>query len=364
MGLTCRPAGRARRQAPWRPSFRISLSCPSVAGLLRLLRAAPAREEARHARRAASRTEGGLPRPVRQAVYDQPASAYRTLLATIGASTAIWRRWCAGRAWRGRCAPSSRGVDLTRMSSSNLCPLSRRDTNRGHLPGPQPTATVHVPKGTSGSRGPATRVAQDLRILRDESVDSGSALDAYGGRGWRQATWSAPGGMAMEILLVFAAAGAGRSTGSEADPVDRRPGTAGVPGPCAWAAPWQAFLPRPEHVPLEVPQPIARWMAATLRAAGCPTSSPSPAQRCGRARRRSLAIVSGALACRRRANRRPARVASSRRGPGEFTPSTGPPSGVHRARLPSAGRATKSTSSAIFMPSHSPPLQAGRGRRR
>jgi hypothetical protein len=112
----------------------------------------------------------------------------------------------------------------------------------------------------------------DLRFLRDESVDIGLVLGAYGGRGWRHATWSVPGGMAMEILLVFAAAGVGAERWfSQADPTR-------LPARYSWSARAMRLggamagvsLPRPEHVPLEAPEPIAHWMAATLRGGGVP----------------------------------------------------------------------------------------------
>jgi hypothetical protein len=137
-----------------------------------------------------------------------------------------------------------------------------------------PAASLHVPAGSGGSRGAAIAVLYDLAFMRDMAVNRRLLLEARGGLGWRHAYWGVPGGASLAQLLTFHQAGAPVSAWfSQLDPV-----RAGLPHRYRWSARvlrWGGWLagrpcPRPRHVPLADPLPIAAWMARVLDAGEVP----------------------------------------------------------------------------------------------
>ena len=155
----------------------------------------------------------------------------------------------------------------------------------------------HYRVTTSGSRGAATGIPLSLDCIRDRAVNMYLALDARGGATWRNAVWGIPG---ISPVLWYSACGA---------PAARwfSPLSPGTPGllPRYWwstrAIAWTGRLsgvpiPFPEHVPLDAPLPIARWMAQTLRAGEVPHlwAFPSSAVRLCRAAEEEKVNLSGA----------------------------------------------------------------------
>jgi hypothetical protein len=136
-----------------------------------------------------------------------------------------------------------------------------------------PRSAGHLRGSTSGSRGSPTMVPMDLALLRDRAVNALLTLDARGGATWRKAAWADPAG-ALGLSLRYSGF---RPT------VDRAFTLVDLSAPglhpryrwSARAIGWASRLageplPRLEHVPLERPRAIARWMADVLRAGGTP----------------------------------------------------------------------------------------------
>jgi len=126
---------------------------------------------------------------------------------------------------------------------------------------------------SSGSRGPRTAVPIDLDYLRENAVNTCLALEARDGLGWQHAIWADPGS-AVLVQLLFCAFGSPPArwflqvdpTGPEVHPRYRWSGRA-----VYWGSRLAGVqLPRPQHVPLDGPLPIVRWIERTLRAGRTP----------------------------------------------------------------------------------------------
>lgn len=127
---------------------------------------------------------------------------------------------------------------------------------------------------SSGSRGPATTIPLHLGILADRAVNTCLALAARGGAEWRKGVWSDPGG-SPGLTLRFSGFGqpAERCFALVAtDATDLHPRY-------RWSMPVIRAsgrllagirLPMPEHVALDAPLPIARWMAEVRSAGATP----------------------------------------------------------------------------------------------
>lgn len=163
-----------------------------------------------------------------------------------------------------------------------------------------PRRRTHLTLRSGGSRSAGTPVSFDLRFLGECAADTGLALHVRGGDAWRKATWEVPGGGALFSLLEFSRFGVPPDRWfSQLDPSD-----GGLPPRYRWAdralaagAALAGFpMPRPEHVPLEDPNPIVRWMAGTLRSGKTPylLSYPSSALRLSRAAMRAGVDLRGA----------------------------------------------------------------------
>jgi len=140
-----------------------------------------------------------------------------------------------------------------------------------------PLMAPHFWASTSGSRGEATPIPLDLACIRDRAVNMFLALASRGGERWRNAVWGMPG---IGPLLWYSACGS---------PVSRwfstlEPATPGLHPRYRWsvrAIAWTGRLARvpmpfPEHVSLDAPCRIGRWMEQTLRAGEIPHLWASP----------------------------------------------------------------------------------------
>jgi hypothetical protein len=129
----------------------------------------------------------------------------------------------------------------------------------------------------------------DLACIRDHGVNTCLALEASGGTGWIKAVWGVPGGAALYRILKLSSFG--RRVTRWFTQVD--PTTPGLHPRYRWShrlvravsLAARAPLPGPEYAPLDDPLPVARWMAAVVRAGGTPwiRTLPSSAVRACRA---------------------------------------------------------------------------------
>ena len=213
----------------------------------------------------------------RTAVYGASRSLYRELLGHAGCEYGDLEQAVRRDGVEGALRTLLRqGVYLTIDELKGRRPVVRgsrtaaAEPERLHRPGALP----RIPIQSSGSRGAATPVTPSLAMLRAAAVDHCLYLDARGGLGWRHAVWGVPGGSAIAQLLVRWQAGAFPVRWfSQLDPNDP-----GLHPRYRWSArvlrwgslPASPRMPRPEHVPVDDPTPIARWMAGVLRAGDIP----------------------------------------------------------------------------------------------
>ncbi len=150
---------------------------------------------------------------------------------------------------------------------------------------------------TSGSRGAATSIPLSLACIRDRAVNMYLSLDARGGANWRNAVWGIPG---ISPFLWYSACGTPAARWFS--PLD--PGASDLLPRYRWstrAIAWTGRLtgvpiPFPEHVPLDAPLPIGRWMAQTLQGGEVPHlwAFPSSAVRLCRAAEEAGVDIAGA----------------------------------------------------------------------
>lgn len=214
---------------------------------------------------------------VRGAVYANPRSPYRALLARAGCEAGdldglVTREGVEGALqilWR-------EGVYLTVDELKGRQPLVRGGATLDLAPEAlcNPRAIQHLPAQTGGSRSTSVVVPIDLENVRDRAVNRRIQMDARGGVGWTHAMWGVPGGQTMINVLEFAALGAPPARWFAS--VD--PGTPGLHPRYRWSARllrWGGALagvslPVLEYVPPDDILRIARWMAEVLRAGGTP----------------------------------------------------------------------------------------------
>jgi hypothetical protein len=247
----------------------------SLPGFLRR-QISPAQARAIVARRLAQRAPDFLAF-VRRAIYQHPGSPYRQLLAFAGCEYGDLERLVRAEGVEGALGILFRqGVYLTVDEFKG-----RRPTVRGSARftvGParlrNPHTAVLIPNTTSGSRGQGTPAPLDLAYIRERAVDHCLALDTRGGRGWVHAIWTAPGGAAIARILEYSTIGAPLVRWFS--PVD--PAAPGLHLRYRWmgrilrlgGALAGVPQPRPVHVPLDAPLPIARWLSGVLRGGRIP----------------------------------------------------------------------------------------------
>ena len=239
---------------------------------------------------------------MRRGVFEQPDSPYASLFARAGCESGdleqlvrqngiegalleLFRAgiYLSGNEFKGR-RPAQRGADTIPVGPERLV---------------NPTAAFDLPTQSSGSRGARTTVPTDLSWIRERAVNTFLAVQARGGTRWRHALWNVPGGSALSVLLQYAHFGL--PLGPWFSQVD--PAAPGLHPRYRWSARavrWASALggvslPRPRHVSVGDPLPIARWAAELLRAGHTPhlDTFPSAAVRLCRAALRQGIDVAG-----------------------------------------------------------------------
>jgi hypothetical protein len=259
---------------------------------------------------------------VRDGVYGSATSPYRALLGQAGCEygdlEGLVRRDGIEDALQ---AVARAGVYLTVDELKGRCPVVRAGTS--FVVGPDdlvnPRSRAAVPGRTSGSRGARARIPIDLGFIRDRAVNTGLAIDAWGGCSWTQATWEIPGGSALGRILWLSRFG-NRPVRwfSQVDPA-----STGLDARYRWsmrAVRWLSVLarsplPAPEFVPLATPLAIAEWMQTELAAGRIPLlhTFPSSAVRLCRAAAEAGIELPGARFAVVGEPVTPARVAAVRR---------------------------------------------------
>ena len=214
---------------------------------------------------------------VRRAISEHPASPYRLLMRHAGLEygdlAALVERDGVESALRTLVRE---GVYLTLAEFKGRQPVRRGSLSLRVAPAQlrNPAAGWHLTGRTSGSRGSRTLVPMDLAFLRDRAVDDLLALAAQGWQDGVFAVWKVPGGDALDTQLRLAGLGVTVARWfSQVDPeardLDARYRWSGRLVRLAAAAAGVP-LPRPEHVPLDAPQPMIRWMEDVRRAGRAP----------------------------------------------------------------------------------------------
>ena len=214
---------------------------------------------------------------VERAVYQHVASPYRQLLHLAGCEYGDLERLVRLEGLEGALdALARRGMYLTVEELKGRRPATRGSAvvavDPAGLRNPRPGA--RVPARSGGSRGAAAPVTIDLASIRDRAVNKRLTLDARGGSGWVHAVWGVPGGGAVSQLLGHRLSGATPARWFS----QIRPSAPGLHHRYRWSARvlrWGSVLagsplPRPQHVPVERPLPIADWMAGVLRSGRTP----------------------------------------------------------------------------------------------
>ena len=214
---------------------------------------------------------------VRELIYAYPASPYRRLLALAGCEYGDVEKLVRQEGIEPALAELfRRGVYLTLDELKGRQPVVRGSATFKVDPSlvANPHAQVHLAAQSSGSGGARSRVGIDLRSIRHDAGDIALFHEAHGERGWRTAIWGVPGGWSIIRFLELAVFGvAPERWFSQVDP---RRGELHARYPLSVRAlRWGARLggvrlPRPEHVALDDPLPIARWIGAVLRAGQIP----------------------------------------------------------------------------------------------
>jgi len=235
-------------------------------------RIGPAEARATLARRLAERAASFV-RLVRRGVYEEASSPYRALLQSAGCEPGDVEALVRERGVEGALAVLFRhGVYLTVDEFKGRRPVVRGGTTLAVRPADlrNPDAAQHVPVRTGGSRGARTGVWLDTRFLRERAANVGLIFASRGPATWEYGIWLVPGTAVIVHTLEFEAFGTPqRRWFSQLDPA-----SSVLPARYRWgercvraaALTVGARLPRPRHVPLDDPLPIARWMVDALRA--------------------------------------------------------------------------------------------------
>lgn len=232
----------------------------------------------------------------REMIYGNVRSPYRQLLRHAGCEYGD----LAQLATKDGCEALYRGgVYLSVDEFKGRRPIVRGRTTIEAEPGSfrNPLSVPDLERRSSGGRSSGTVVLMDLAFVRDRALTTSLIFRARGLEESLKAVWAVPGSMAMVRVLEFALIGPRPVRWfSQLDPAapSLHPRYRWSTRAMHWvAAGAGAALPRPRHVPLEDPLPIARWMQAVLRERRTPcmlTFSSSAVQLCQAAVEAGLAI--------------------------------------------------------------------------
>jgi len=215
---------------------------------------------------------------VRRGIYEHPGSPYLQLLKRAGCELGDLKRLVARDGLEGALGRLfDEGVYLTvdELKGNRAAVRGRSSIAIDPARLANPATSAHVPLQSSGSRGARRPVAYDLAYGRAVRDVMGLGLEASGGRSWRHAAWTVPGGAGLGLLIAYRCLGVPMSRWfTQLDP-----SAPGLHPRYRWsqrALRWGSALtgtrlPRPELVRLEDPLPIARWMAEVLRRGQVPS---------------------------------------------------------------------------------------------
>ncbi|MBI4526400.1 MAG: hypothetical protein HY695_21585 [Deltaproteobacteria bacterium] len=210
-------------------------------------------------------------------VYANAASPYRRLLSVCGCEYRDLQRMVRQDGVEGTLqALYTEGVYLTMDEFKGRRSVVRGSATFELNPDEfhNPMATAHLMRHRSGSRGFSPPVPVDLASIRDRAVNLGLTLHARGGPDWHHAYWEVPGGSAMVHVLESLSCGAKPERWfSQVDANDRslHPRYRWGARLMRWASLINGvFIPQPQYVPVDRPQPIARWLAQVLSAGHTP----------------------------------------------------------------------------------------------
>ena len=163
-----------------------------------------------------------------------------------------------------------------------------------------PFSRIQVPVQSSGSRSARTPILIGLDHIAACAVNTCHFLHLHGGDDWEMADWEVPGGGALFRLLKFSRWG--RRPVRWFSHID--PSSPGLHPRYRWSARWLRWgsfmsgapLPGIQHVSVEDPLPIARWITAVLARNKTPLlfTFPSSALRLTEAARRAGFDLAGA----------------------------------------------------------------------
>jgi hypothetical protein len=255
----------------------LALGISLAARLPTFLRSAPGLDQARAilARRFEQREPDFL-RFAQRAIYSNPASPYRALLAWAGCAYGDLEQLVKRDGLEGALRHLARhGVYLTVDELKGRRPIRRGSTVIATSPSAlrNPGLAIGVLGGSSGSRGQSTVVPIDLRFLEERSINTRLFLAARQAYHWEHAAWEAPGG-AITTLLRYARCDI--RPAHWFSPLN--PDLAGLHPRYRWSirvARWCSRLaarplPAPRYVPLHQPGPILDWITNTLRRGATP----------------------------------------------------------------------------------------------
>jgi len=249
-----------------------------LSGLPRLLRYRVTSEEARVAlKNRLEHRQANFLALAKDAIYGFPASPYRQLLQLAGCEFGDLQALVQKEGVEGALHTLYRkGVYLTVAEAKGRRTVvrggARFEVPQGALAKPGVAAALLSESG--GSRGSKTSVPIDLAGDRMQSAEMFLDFEARGGLEWERAIWGAPGTAALRRVINYTHCGAPPARWYSLVDV----GDAGLHPRYIWSARTLRLggflagvvLPRPIHVPLHDPRPIANWMAATLRSGRTP----------------------------------------------------------------------------------------------
>jgi len=228
----------------------------------------------------------------RRGIYENPSSPYLKLLEHAGCAFGDLEELVRKEGLEGALARLLRSGVYLKVGEFK----GRQSLKRPGLSmkiGPEivhnPDADFHIPVKSSGSRGSGTPFPIDLTYVAECAVNCFMMFLAQGGEEWVKADWEVPGGGALFRLLKFSRFGKRPEKWfSQLDPAAH-----GLHPRYAWSAKALRFgslmaaapLPKLEHVALDDPLPIVRWMAGVIEQGKVPClfTFPSSAVRIARA---------------------------------------------------------------------------------
>ncbi|MEW5817218.1 MAG: hypothetical protein AB1798_17715 [Spirochaetota bacterium] len=208
---------------------------------------------------------------LKTSIFNQPESPYLKLMEISGCKWADIQELVGKDGVEGTLtALYNNGIYLTSHEFHGRHPVERGST-RFHI-NPlslrNPYAKKHVPVRSSGSRSSGIPVLMDLAFFQDTAVDTVAYLAARESLESRKAIWEVPGGVAVYRILTLSCSGTPPEKWFSQLDVNsgnmglRYRGSAKVLEYGARLA--RVPMPAPQHVSLDNPLPIIRWMQKCL----------------------------------------------------------------------------------------------------